>query len=171
MKRMMVAVGSLAWMWLAAPATQAGDGRWNAVEGWLKKLPPDASYSRTVQIGGGNVSSTVQLGGGNVSVIYQMGNDNSAQALQTGRGNVSSIVQLGNSNSAITEQSGSGNVSSSVQIGDGHFVQSRQTVGEFASSIQTGGRRTVKESKHLERRAEKTAWRSVKDAVKDFQRR
>jgi ribosomal protein S11 len=79
-------------------------------------------------------------------------------------------VQLGNSNSAITEQSGSGNVSSSVQIGDGHFVQSRQTGGEFAS-MQTGGRRTAKESKHLERRAQKTAWRSVNYAVKGFQRR
>lgn len=171
MKRMAIAAGSLAWLALAAPAAEAGDGRWNAVEGWLKKLPPDASHSRTVQLGDGNGSSTVQLGGGNVSVVYQNGNDNRAQAVQTGRGNVSSIVQLGNSNSATTEQNGNGNISSSVQIGDGHVVQSRQTGGELASNLQTGGRRAAKKFKHLERRVEKAAWRSIKDAVKDYRRR
>lgn len=166
MKRIMIAAGSLACLALATPAALAGDGRWNAVEGWLKKLPPDASYSRTVQLGDGNGSSTVQLGGGNVSVIYQNGNDNNAQAVQSGRGNVSSIIQLGNSNTAITEQAGNANVSSSVQIGDGHFVQNRQTGGGLTSSVQKGGH----SSKGL-KRLEKAAWRSVKDAVKHYRRR
>jgi hypothetical protein len=157
----------LAWLALAAPAAEAGDGRWNAVQNWAKKLPPDANYSRTVQVGKGNASSTVQLGGGNVSVIYQDGSHNSAQAVQTGRGNVSAIVQLGNSNTAIAEQSGNGNVASSVQIGDGHFARHRQTGGGLASNVQNGGKHASKQAKHLE----KAAWRSVKEAVKDYRRR
>lgn len=167
MKGTMIAAASLACLALFAPEAGAGDGRWNAVKGWLKKLPPDASYSRTVQLGDRNGASTVQLGGGNVSVIYQNGNDNSAQAVQTGRGNVSSIIQLGNSNTATTEQSGTGNVSSSVQIGDGHSFQNRQTGGRVSSNVQRGGGRTSKEVK----RAEKAAWGTVKDTLKDYRRR
>lgn len=165
MPRMHIISAGAACLFFAASAAEAGDGRWNAVQGWMKKLPPDASTSQTVQHGEGNGSSTVQLGGGNVSVIYQNGSDNNAQAVQTGRGNVSSIVQLGNANTATAEQTGTGNISSSVQLGDGYVLQRRQSGGELASSVQAGAP-GPKERKRLERRLEKTAWRSVKQVIK-----
>ena len=167
MKQIMTAALTLACLALGAPMAEAGEGRWNAVQGWLKKLPPDASHSRTVQLGNGNGSSTVQLGGGNVSVIYQKGSGNNAQVNQTGRGNVSSIIQLGDANTAITEQNGNGNVSSQVQIGSGHFAQTRQSGGRVSSHVQTSGGQRSKQLKRLD----KAAWRNVKDAVKDYRRR